>query len=300
MQDKEEIDSIRIFTQKSEMDKAFQTLDGILDGITADWKVTELERIELLNWCEIHRWLLDKHPFNEIMPTLMQALEESSICVDTLKDVQWLVRKICSNHPYYDVITADIQRLEGMLHGFLADNEISDTEIHLLVNWLDGNRHLMGIYPYDEISAILAGILRDGIVTNDERNYLTLFMSEFVNRASSSTIDFNAIDALKKSITIDGICAVDPAIEFDGRLYCFTGTSERVKRKEFVEIIEVHGGMFNDNVLKNTDYLVVGNSGNPCWAYSCYGRKVEKAIELRKQGAHIHIVNEIDFWDCLL
>jgi hypothetical protein len=197
------------------------------------------------------------------------------------------------------VITADIQRLEGMLHGFLADNDLSDIEIHLLNNWLDGNRHLLGIYPYDEISAILAGILRDGIVTDTERNYLILFMSEFVNRALSTTIDFDNIDALKKSITIDGICAVDPVIEFDGRLYCFTGTSERVKRKEFTEIIEDHGGIFNDNVLKNTNYLVVGNGGNPCWAYACYGRKVEKAIELRKQGAQIHIVNEIDFWKFL-
>ena len=300
MLDKEEIDSIRIFTQKSERDKAFQTLDGLLEGITADWKVTAEEKTELLNWCDIHSRLLDKHPFNEIIPGLLQVLSETSPCIDALEDIRWLVRRICSDHPYYDVITADIQRLEGMLHGFLSDNEISDTEIHLLVNWLDGNRHLMGIYPYDELSAILAGILRDGIVTNDERDYLTLFMSEFINRASSKTINFDNIDALKKSITIDGICAVDPVIEFDGRLYCFTGISERVKRKEFVEIIEAHGGLFNDNVLNKTNYLVVGNSGNPCWAYACYGRKVEKAIELRKQGAQIHIVNEIEFWDCLL
>ncbi len=51
--------------------------------------------------------------------------------------------------------------------------------------------------------------------------------------------------------------------------------------------------------LKNTDYLIVGNAGNPCWAYSCYGRKIEQAVDLRKAGGKIKIVNEIDFWDVL-
>lgn len=55
-------------------------------------------------------------------------------------------------------------------------------------------------------------------------------------------------------------------------------------------------GIFNDNVVKTTEYLLVGNEGNPCWAFSCYGRKVEKAMELRKKGVNILIVHEDDFW----
>ena len=39
--------------------------------------------------------------------------------------------------------------------------------------------------------------------------------------------------------------------------------------------------------------------GPPCWAYSCYGRKIEEAMELRKSGAHVQIVNETDFWDAV-
>ncbi|GMA55471.1 hypothetical protein GCM10025857_68280 [Alicyclobacillus contaminans] len=49
----------------------------------------------------------------------------------------------------------------------------------------------------------------------------------------------------------------------------------------------------------DTDYLVVGDQGNPCWAFSCYGRKVEKAVKLRKQGRRILIIHEVDFWDAL-
>ena len=57
--------------------------------------------------------------------------------------------------------------------------------------------------------------------------------------------------------------------------------------------------LYQNNITNNTSYLIVGNDGNPCWAYSCYGRKVEDAIERRKKGQHLTIVNEVDFWDAL-
>ena len=48
------------------------------------------------------------------------------------------------------------------------------------------------------------------------------------------------------------------------------------------------------------DYLVIGAEGNPCWSYACYGRKVERAVELRKEGLRIMIVHERDFHDALV
>ena len=51
--------------------------------------------------------------------------------------------------------------------------------------------------------------------------------------------------------------------------------------------------------MKKTNYLIIGSEGNTCWAFSCYGRKVEKAMEMRKNGVNIVLVNEIDFWDSI-
>ena len=51
--------------------------------------------------------------------------------------------------------------------------------------------------------------------------------------------------------------------------------------------------------MRKTNYLIVGNAGNPCWAYACYGRKIEEAVALRKEGAQVTIVNETDFWDAV-
>ena len=65
------------------------------------------------------------------------------------------------------------------------------------------------------------------------------------------------------------------------------------------EAVRALGGIVRSIVSAKTDYLIVGNAGNPCWAYACYGRKIEESMQLRKEGAHIVIANETDFWDAL-
>jgi hypothetical protein len=57
--------------------------------------------------------------------------------------------------------------------------------------------------------------------------------------------------------------------------------------------------VFNKAVTKNTDYLTIGADGNPRWAYACYGRKVEQAIQYREEGFSILLVHEYDLWDAL-
>ena len=63
--------------------------------------------------------------------------------------------------------------------------------------------------------------------------------------------------------------------------------------------IERNGGRFHKSVVRELDYLVIGADGNPCWAFACYGRKVEAAIEYRKQGCKIVMVHEDDFWEAV-
>jgi hypothetical protein len=59
------------------------------------------------------------------------------------------------------------------------------------------------------------------------------------------------------------------------------------------------GGEFVSSVTAKVKYLVIGAEGNPCWTYACYGRKVEKAVELRKSGVRLLIIHENDFHDAV-
>jgi len=113
----------------------------------------------------------------------------------------------------------------------------------------------------------------------------------------SSNLNSIEIKELRKNINISGLCAIGPTITIPGNLFCFTGKSSKATRKAIADLIISHGGYYHDNVIKETSYLVVGDEGNPCWAFSCYGRKIEKAMNMRKEGHSIMIVHEIDFWD---
>lgn len=127
----------------------------------------------------------------------------------------------------------------------------------------------------------------------DEHKELLAFFADFAKTTGHRSISLKADDLA----TVRGICAVDPHIQFQERLFCFTGKSERATRVDISDLVVGRGGKFKDNVVLETDYLIVGADGNPCWAYACYGRKIEQAIKHRKNGHQMLLVHEHDFWD---
>lgn len=287
----------RAFTKPAELHKAINTLRGIIAGITTDTTVDQSEIQELTHWCELHNHLRDRHPFSEILPVVERACEDGVITEDESKDILWVCSSFADSGAYYDAVTSTIQFLSGMIHGIMADGEISDKEVDALNAWIKANDFLSGTYPFDELNSLLSSILEDKKIDEDERNTLLAFFSNIIEfKNSFNLIERDFVD-LREKYSVDGICASCPEVTLDGKTFCFTGESYRATRKEIAEVVTQLGGVFRNNVSSKTDYLIVGNAGNPCWAYACYGRKIEEAMELRKNGGHIVIVNETDFWD---
>ncbi len=291
----------RKYTGKAERDKFLNILKGVLAGISIDENIDTKEIEELRHWCSLLGEYVDKKPFNELIPIISNALSDNTLTDEELCDINWVIDKFISKerNAYYDPITHGLQNLQGMLHGIFADNYISDTEIKQLKEWINDNEYLSGYYPYDEISTLLTSILSDGIITDDEKNILKVYFSEFIDKDSSLEINFKEIDELKNDYTVEGVCSVCPVIDFNEKTFCFTGASDKASRKDFETLITSLGGTFSNSVTKKTDYLIIGNNGNTCWVYSCYGRKVEQAINQRKKGQKIIILHENDFWDAV-
>jgi len=72
---------------------------------------------------------------------------------------------------------------------------------------------------------------------------------------------------------------------------------QRISREGLKKEIPKLGGLATNSVALKTDYLIVGDNGGPAWAFSCYGRKVEKAMNMRKEGHAITLIHEFDFTD---
>lgn len=278
------------------LDKTINTLMGIITGITIDKQLNDLEISELKFWCKQHSYLAYKKPYSELFEVIEEALADNILTLEEKEDILWLCQKLHSDGLYYNTVTADLQKLQGILHGILADGKITKDELDGLRDWMSENEHLSSYYPYDEIYSLVATVLEDDVVSEDEENLLKVFFSQFVN---ASTEKLNITSETKDCLSKHGICALAPDITIADNLFCFTGKSTKCTRSEIAKLVENNGGKYHDTVTKKLNYLIIGNEGNSCWAFSCYGRKVEKAMEMRRKGANIVIVNEVDFWDSI-
>jgi hypothetical protein len=251
--------------------------------------------LELGNWCSKHQELVDRNPFKDFMLVISEVINEHADREELIEDLLWRCKQYESENVFYNQATADLQTLQGLCHGILADGLINDEEVKSLDKWLEDNEHLASYYPYDELRSLIISVLSDGKIDAQERLRLMAYFNEFVNLTDaelSSKIKLETAD-----VTISGICTVDPNVIFAGKTFCFTGLSKKAKRSEIAQQIISLGGIFSNTITKTTDYLIVGDDGNPCWAFACYGRKVEVAVGLRKQGSQISLIHEYDFWD---
>ena len=283
------------FTSRAQIEKSVNSLLGLIEGMAIDATINESEVAFLNMWLAEHADLRDRHPYNELIPVVQSALEDGILTVDEHEDIVWLCERLRSTE-YFDQTTADLQRLHAILGGIASDGKVTEDELRGLSLWLQAHEHLKTCWPYDELDSLILGVLKDQTIDDQEHAVLKSFFSEFTAILDDRTITSPVIS---EGVNIVGLCAVCPEIEFSESTFCFTGASSRYTRKELAATVERLGGNFSQNITKSVKYLIIGANGNPCWAYACYGRKVEKAVELRKSGVRVLLVHENDFQDAV-
>lgn len=286
------------FTGKSQLEKSINSLLGLLEGIAIDGKVNSGEVGLLRIWLEDHQDVAHRHPFNELIPTVAAAVSDGVLDAEERADITWLCERLRSTE-FFDKVTADLQRLHALVGGIAADRVISLEELRGLSEWLAEHEHLKTCWPYDEIDALNTRVLADGHIDEAEHQMLLDFFTEFLAVLDERTI-VQPVVATGIDKTIGALCAVAPEVAFRGSTFCFSGASSKYKRSDFEALVRELGGEPLSNVSAKLNYLVIGADGNPCWAFACYGRKVEKAVELRRKGVRVVIVHENDFHDAVL
>jgi hypothetical protein len=278
------------YTGEHEAEKIRATLEGIITGMLIDNELSTIEIEKLKAWCADNYGYIDIPSYSELLHIIFNK-NDVAIKIDDFINIY---KTITTDNKRFNDITISIQKLHGILHGILLDGIISTEELNGLLVWMNSNLNMKGTYPYDEIYSLVY----ENINHNEGQNLLKVYFSQFIN-ISYTAIDKSDIEKLRQSTPIPLICAREPHIEFKNKEFCFTGiSSQDKKRNEIIDIIGNVGGRYNNNVTNSTDYLIIGDKNNPSWAYVTYGRKTEKAIELRKYG-HITLVKETDFWNTI-
>jgi DNA polymerase III epsilon subunit-like protein len=288
------IGNMHVHIDKSDIDRSVNSLIGIIKGIMIDGVVNETEVSALKNWYLDHREFELRYPYRDIVDAFNHAFEDNVIEICELEDILWLCEKIAEEGFYTDG-TESVQILYGILYGIIADDQVNDTEIYKLKDWLDCNWIHSNIYPFDEIRHVVNEILQDGQIDENEREMFKGILQDFSKQGGVVRSDTESVRAGCTETLGMEPWSKEPLIISKHQLV-LTGESTRMKRAEIQKLIEEKGGMVQARVGKCTDYLVVGEAGNPAWAYTTYGKKIEDAISLQKQGSPVRIVKETALW----
>jgi DNA polymerase III epsilon subunit-like protein len=89
-------------------------------------------------------------------------------------------------------------------------------------------------------------------------------------------------------------------IDFVEANFCLTGDFEFGQRGECNEAIRSKGGVIQNTVTKNTNYLIIGSSVSQSWKYGTFGAKIEMALNLKAKGCRIKVISEQQWLQCAI
>lgn len=277
------------FNFRENVDKAFENLLGILSGVQADVAMTDGEIIFLQNWLSDQKYLHDDPDVFDLLDLLRSVLEDGFITAEEKQDLSQFVSIVLEYRDDYvymaNVDKEAFRRALGIFSGIASDDELSDMELSYLNEWLDSHGELICHWPISEVNRVVKSALEDGVITSDEREGILSVLHEAVGGAFS---DDGAASGKTTTLPLDDI----ECVEFDGRVFCVTGTMTYGSRKDCHDLITSLGGKISKGITKQLDYLVVGPVASRDWFNTSYGRKIEKAVGYRDEGCRLKIVSE--------
>ena len=160
------------------MQMALQTLSGILKGIDADNIRNARELSALHQWLSEHEDMSNRHPFCEIFDSLVTAMDDDELTREEIEDVLWLCDRYADGERFAG-ITCEMQELQGMLGGIVADGVVAESELKTLGNWINEHDHMKGCWPFDEIESLVTAVRRDGKIDEREQRMLLAYFGEW-------------------------------------------------------------------------------------------------------------------------
>lgn len=253
----------------SKLETNINTLYGIIKGINYDGIIDDKEIEKLRLWVEDNRLYKQYSLFDRIINKLEEILEDNVITEYERIELEKLVTSI-NESKIYSESTLALQILNGILDGIVCNQKVNQKEIENLNIWLRQNDYLKDVYPYDKVLLEVNKVLEDGILTEEESNYIFDTFNEIVNP------DFSD----------------DENIDFNGKTFCLTGEFKCATKQEISKKLQELGGTEKKGVSSKLNYLIVGGVGSDAWKFGKIGGKQAKAQELNEKGANIKIIDE--------
>jgi NAD-dependent DNA ligase len=178
-----------------------------------------------------------------------------------------------------------VHEMLGLVKGVIVDGEVTAGEAQYLAHWINANPEAVKSWPGNAMAERLRRIFKDKRVDQAEREDLLYFLQELTGEDH----DQKGVGNPTTRLPLD---TPPPVLTFKGHEFVFTGKFVWGTRTACESAVTARGGIAGKDVSFRTSVLVLGDQGSRDWAHTSFGRKIEKAMKYRGQGATISIIEE--------
>ncbi|MEX0962469.1 MAG: BRCT domain-containing protein [Pseudohongiellaceae bacterium] len=276
----------RAFSFSNEKDRALYGLKGILAGVVADQRLNEMEFLFLDCWLQSQEHLSADEDVLAILSQVGEILEDGVINPKELDTMQASIEQILSQRESETTESVGhIEELVGFLTGTASDGVLNDQEINGMSSWLERNSSVREVWPASVIVQRLDTILEDGVITDEERQDLLTTVRQVTGTDTDIPSLGYEVSTEVWEDPIDGLT-------LNGSVFCLTGDFVSGDRESVDTMLRCLGAETNSSVNKSVDYLVIGTLASHGWLYTSHGRKIEKALLLKRAGGPIKVITE--------
>jgi NAD-dependent DNA ligase len=278
------------FCTPQRLQKDFNNIIGIVEGVMADEVLQKEEIDSIINWILSTKIYENQKPYNQLTLMLADAIEDGHISDEERKDIIWFCKNYLEKNQYYELFTAKIQELHGLLEALSFDSILYDVEIDYLENWLNNHQFLQKTYPFDFICNQVYMVKYENCEESIKLEAINKLLELGKCFESFKVGSCNSNSDLVEHLKTDIFLSPKTEIDFDGKYVCVKGESKEFKRSIIHKNLESKGANILKAVSNKIDYLIICENKSTCWAFSTYGRKVEKVIELKNKGSNVDVI----------
>ena len=269
------------YNWKRNKNKAAATLSGILLGLTCDDELNDTEISFLQNWLENQETRTGD--LQDIYEDIARILMDKVITEEENQDLLTSLQDCLEYGPKSLSADARINEFEGFLYGLAADGKLGRCEFDQLCTRLGQYRDIVTKWPFCIVSDALDKILRDGPVSSIELKELCELIQQITG--TNFTKDGDAVGGATTMFS-------SPVPTFKGKHVCITGKFLSGTREQVQSKLVSLGAIPQGGVTRQTDILIIGTFCSRDWIHSSTGRKIERAVELKREGHGLIITNE--------
>ena len=152
--------------------RAVNELGGIIQGISSDNKISDVEIVAFENWINEYIACIKETQLDDMVHILRKFIADKKVNADDIGKLSSMISRFQLKRSSQKDPTGAMQTLRGMIYGLTADTVINEEEILALEKWIKQHRYLSGNFTFTKIENKLNNILIGGKITQKEKEEL--------------------------------------------------------------------------------------------------------------------------------